>query len=387
MTMAASDATALAVAIENLPLVDHHVHGAFRREVSPARFEQSITESDRPAAKGASTFDSQAGFAILRWCAPILDLEPHAAPALYLERRAELGAAEVNRRLLRASGVGHYLVDTGYASDDLLSVSGMADVSGQHAAEIVRLESLAEGAAADGVTAMGFADAVRARLEARIREGAVGTKSIAAYRGGLDINPARPDDASVARAASSWLRRTEHSGNLRLDHPTLTAFLWWTAIDSARPLQIHTGFGDTDLDLLRANPLLLTDFIRLAEPSGTPIILLHCYPYHREAGYLAQMFPCVYFDVGEALNYVGSRARQVVGESLELAPFAKQLFSSDAWGPAEFHLIGARIWRRAMSAVIGGWVASGDWSAESALRVAGMIGAGNATRIYHLQDS
>jgi uncharacterized protein len=96
------------------------------------------------------------------------------------------------------------------------------------------------------------------------------------------------------------------------------------------------------------------------------------------------MFPHAYFDVGEALNYVGAQSRQVVAESLEVAPFGKQLYSSDGWGPAELHYLGARLWRRAMTAVTAAWVEDGDWSASDARRVAELIGAENARRIYPL---
>jgi hypothetical protein len=34
--------------------------------------------------------------------------------------------------------------------------------------------------------------------------------------------------------------------------------------------------------------------------------------------------------------------------------------------------------------VLGDWVADGEWSQEDALRVAEMIGSGNARRVYRL---
>ena len=58
------------------------------------------------------------------------------------------------------------------------------------------------------------------------------------------------------------------------------------------------GYGDRDIDLHRCNPLLLTALLRAIEPAGVPVMLLHNYPYHREAGYLAQVFPHVYMDAG-----------------------------------------------------------------------------------------
>ena len=92
----------------------------------------------------------------------------------------------------------------------------------------------------------------------------------------------------------------------------------------------------------------------------------------------------MYIDVGLAINHVGARATAVVAESLELAPFGKVLYSSDAWGPPELHYLGALLWRRATANVLGGWVDSGDWTVADAIRVAEMIGALNARRIYRL---
>ncbi len=367
-----------------LPLVDHHVHGATRGELTSESFEAMITESDRSRRPGQSSFDSQLGFALRRWCAPALDLEPHSRPSSYLARRRDLGAEEVNRRLLRASGVATFLVDTGFATAGLLTPDQMASVAGARAREVVRLEAVAEEVAAAGPDAAAYATAFEDRLAARLAAGAVGTKSIVAYRHGLDLEPTRPVPSEVTAAAGRWLRAVETAGSPRITDPVLLRHLLWAGIDAGLPLQIHTGFGDTDLDLHRSNPVLLTGFLRLAEPWGTPVVLLHCYPYHREAGYLAQMYPNVFFDVGEAVNYLGAQSAQLVAESLELGPFGKQLYSSDAWGPAELHYLGARLWRTAMARVLGRYVADGDWSLAEAKRVASMIGADNAAALYAL---
>jgi predicted TIM-barrel fold metal-dependent hydrolase len=375
---------ALSEHLDSLGLVDHHVHGAFRDDVTDERFEEAITESDRGRRHGHSAFDSQIGFALLRWCAPLLGLEPHASPNEYLARRRALGAEEVNRRYLRGEGSTAFLVDTGYRADDLLSPGEMAAIAGGNAHEVVRLEAVAEEVAQDGGDASGFPSRLAERLSARL-DVAVGTKSIVAYRHGFDLDPERPDAAAVVSAAGEWLSQLEAGGRPRLTHPTLLRHLLWSGIDAGLPLQLHAGYGDTDLDLHRANPLLLTEFLRLAEPSGTPVVLLHCYPFHREAGYLAHMFPHVFFDVGLALNYAGGHASTIVAESLEVAPFSKQLFSSDAWGASELHYLGARLWRNAMARVLGGLVESGEWSLGEARRVASMIGADNALALYRLE--
>ncbi|WP_197094024.1 amidohydrolase family protein [Nonomuraea sp. SBT364] len=371
--------TDLITELRDLPLVDHHVHGAGAHDLSRTAFEELITESDRPVPAWMTQFDSQLGHAILRHCAPLLGLEPHTSPEAYLARRARLGAGEVNRRLLGASGVAHYLVETGYRPGEILGPSGMAEVTGVPVDEVVRLEAVAEQVAASGVDAAGFARRFAETLAERTRT-ARAVKSVAAYRHGLDLDPAPPSAGEVTEAAGRWLA----GGGARLDEPVLLRHVIWAGIERGLPLQIHTGLGDPDLDLRRSDPLLLRGLIELAEPSGVPLLLLHCYPYHRQAGYLAHAYPNVYFDVGLGVHHSGAAGAALVAESLEVAPFAKLLFSSDAWGPAELHFLGAELWRRAMARVLGGFVADGEWSAAQAARVAAMVGAGNARRVYGL---
>ena len=79
-------------------------------------------------------------------------------------------------------------------------------------------------------------------------------------------------------------------------------------------------------------------------------MLLHTYPFQRTAGYLAQMFAHVYVDVGLAVNHTGAASDRIIAESLELAPFRKVLFSSDAWGLPELHLLGSWLFRRGLVA-------------------------------------
>jgi hypothetical protein len=376
----------LAAALDFPPLVDHHVHGAVGGDLTRSGFEQLITESDRPLPAGLSTFDSPLGFAIRRWCAPVLDLPEHADPAAYLDRRRELGADEVNRRFLRGSGTGRFLIETGYLAPGILGLAEMAELSGAAVDEVVRLESVAEEVAGTGVAAGDFTARYGELLAARTRD-AVGLKTVVAYRYGLDFDPARPSAQEVTAAAGAWLRRVDAGEPPRLADPVLLRQVIWAGIDRGLPLQFHVGYGDPDLRLHRADPLLLTEFLEKVEPHGVAVLLLHCYPYHRHAGYLAQAYPHVYFDVGLTVNYVGAAARQVVAEALELAPFAKILYSSDAWGPAELHYLGAVLWRRAIGQVLTERVDDGDWSHVDAARVATMIARDNALRVYKLDGS
>ncbi|NMH97417.1 amidohydrolase family protein [Pseudonocardia acidicola] len=374
----------LRAVVEALRLVDHHVHGAATGELDRAGFDDGLTESAWPAPEGTTHLDSQLGFAVRRWCAPVLDLPPHTEPDAYLARRKELGWTEVTRRLLTAAGVGCFLVETGYRAQQILTPEQMAQTCGATAAEVVRLETVAEDVAADGVDAAGFADRFAAVLDERARR-AVGLKSVIAYRHGLDFDPDPPGPGQVRAAAGRWLRRRQ-TGEERLADPVLLRHLLWTGVEHGLPLQFHVGFGDADLTLYRNDPSLMTGFLRRVQDRRVPVMLLHCYPYHRTAGYLAHVFPHVYCDVGLAVTYTGARSRAVVAETLEVAPFGKLLFSSDGWGPAELHHLGAVLWRRAVTAVLGEWVEWGEWSGADAVRVAQMVGSGNARRVYGLEE-
>jgi predicted TIM-barrel fold metal-dependent hydrolase len=370
----------LAEAVAGLQLVDHHVHGALRAAVDRPTFESMITEGPR-APSAATQFDSQVGFAIRRWCAPVLGLEPHAPADEYWARRCAMGEEEVNRRLLRAAGTDIYLIETGYLGDAVLTPEEHAAAAGAAAREVVRLETVAERLLERVDSGRAFvAEYPSALTEAT--HSAVGTKSILAYRFGFDVDPDRPSEADVAQAADRLLGSA--TDGVRVDDPVLLRHLLWCGVDRGLPVQLHCGYGDPDLDLHRANPLLLMPWLRRVESTGVPVMLLHNYPYHREAGYLAQVFDNVYFDTGLGINYVGSQSPQVIAESLEVAPFHKQLYSSDAWGPGELHFLGALLWRRGMSRVVGRWVQDGEWSRGDAERVLRLIGHENARRIYRL---
>ena len=363
------------------PLVDHHCHGVLYRDADEATLESLLSEGAGFA--GGSVFDSQAGFAFRRLCPPVLGLAPHAELAEYAARRAELGAAEVSKRFLQAAGLEALCVDTGYTPEPLTSPAELGAVSGATAHEIVRLEQVAEDVAAAGVDAAAFAEAVRSALATRTAD-AVGVKSIAAYRTGLDLDSGRPSDAEVTAAAGRWL--ADRSRPPRLADETLQRFLIWCGVDLRLPVQFHVGYGDSDVDLHRCNPLLLTPLLRAIEPTGVPVMLLHNYPYHREAGYLAQVFPHVYVDAGLATHNLGRRAPALLAEALELAPFGKFLYSSDAFGLPELYYLAAVLFRTALSGFLAAGLSEDLYSERTVVRLTRMLCADNAKRAYRLGD-
>ncbi|MFJ8603615.1 amidohydrolase family protein [Streptomyces shenzhenensis] len=370
-------------ALAGLPLVDHHCHGAVTADLAPAAFASLLTEGGARPGSGISAFDTPAGVAVRRHCAPLLGLPRHAPAADYLARRTALGWAEVNRRFLSAAVAGVFCVDTGYAPHPLTSPAELARAAGATAYEVVRLETVAEAVARAGVEPGEYARAFRAAAEQAVRRpGVVAVKSVAAYRTGFALDPARPADTEVTGAARRWL-----AAGGRLADPVLIRHLLWTAVDLGLPLQLHTGFGDDDIRLHRADPALLTDWLHLTR--GTvPVLLLHCWPYQRNAAFLAAVFEQVYLDVGLALHHAGpARARAILEEALEITPFRKLLYSSDAYGVAEFHLLGALCFRKGLAALLQDRVDADELSLTDALRIAAWTGRDNARRLYGLPAS
>jgi predicted TIM-barrel fold metal-dependent hydrolase len=112
--------------------------------------------------------------------------------------------------------------------------------------------------------------------------------------------------------------------------------------------------------------------------------LLHCYPYQRQAGWLAHVYPNVYVDVGLTVAKVGGRADVVLGEFFELAPFGKLLFSTDGYALPELYLVGAAQFRHSLAKLLDAWVSDGAIRADEADRLARAVGSGNAKRLYRL---
>lgn len=363
-------------------LVDHHCHGVVSTEPDRDAFELMATESDWPPTSASTIFDSPVGLVFRAVCAPLLGLPKHCDGDDYWARRTELGEEEVRRRLLAATGIDHYVVDTGFKGSAITPPDVLAAVTGATADEIVRLEALAEAIAPTSTAAAFVRDFDAAIAEAS--QTAVGFKTIVAYRFGLDFDPDRPSEAEVSAAADEWLRHSASDGDYRISHPVLLRHLIWRAVDEGKPIQFHVGYGDSDINLHRCDPTKMTEFIRRTRTSGASIMLLHCYPFVPEAGFLAQVYPHVYLDTGAASHYTGWSSHNLIRQSLELAPFDKVLFSSDAWGLPELYTAGVTVWRRGVSRLFDEWIAADEISSADAERYISWIASDNAQRVYRL---
>lgn len=372
-------------ATDDLALIDHHCHGLLAESPDDDGFRLLATEADHLSDPGLETLDSPFGLAIRRICAPLLGLPRHVPVQEYIERRRELGGAAVNDALMSSGDFGLLLVDSGFVASPVMTPPEMQAALGIPALEIVRLERIAEQVAPSTTAATFITDFRAALADAAVD--AVGFKSIVAYRYGFDISPEAPSENAVVQAAGEWLAEAERSGSYRLGHPIILQHLLWEAIPYGMPIQMHTGYGDSDIQLFRADPSRATRFFEATRTSGAKFTLLHCYPFIRESAILSQVFPHVYCDVGVVTHYLGPSAGTAVRQVMEIAPFNKVLFSTDAYGLAEHYAVSAVAWRRHLGTLLDEWIAD-DWTtADGARGIARRIGVENARRIYRLETA
>jgi uncharacterized protein len=119
---------------------------------------------------------------------------------------------------------------------------------------------------------------------------------------------------------------------------------------------------------------------------GVPIVLLHAaYPFTREAGFLAAVYPQVYVDFGLAVPML-SRAgmRFAVAGLIELSPLSKVMASTDAHMIPELFYLGARWARRVVGEILEGAVQDGDLTFPEADRAAAAILKNNPAHLYGL---
>ena len=367
------------VEVADLDLVDHHCHGVSAAPLDNDAFGSLLTEGGRDMLGAIDPVASPLGLAIRSLCAPVLDIDPHAPIEESVKRRSALGEDNVARRMLAGAGLSDLLIDTGYLPDQVLTPAAMEELGRFRTHEIVRIEAVAEEALASAGST-GFIDEFARTLGDRARS-AVGLKSIVAYRAGLDIDAERPCLTTTSEALACW------SPGSRIEDAVLLRHCLWVGVDLAEeldiPIQLHSGFGDRDLDLWRSDPTRFTPWLRRV-PSSVKIFSLHCWPYHRQAAFLAAVFPNVYLDTGALNTHAALGYDRILAETLDIAPFEKVLYSSDALGLPELYYIGSVRFRSAISRLLDDWQRRGFCSRSDAVEVAGAIGRGNARRIYRL---
>lgn len=220
-----------------------------------------------------------------------------------------------------------------------------------------------------------------------LSENVVAFKSIAAYRGGLKIDPL----VSKQSAEEGLLRNLSSGSPVRITDKSLGDIIFLRGLEVATscgiPMQLHTGFGDTDLDLRLANPLHLRPILEDKRFLESRLVLLHAsYPFSKEASYLASVYSQVYLDFGLAVPKLSVHGmRTAISELLELAPLNKVMFSTDGYAFPETYFLGVKCTREILLHVLSEACTQGDLLFEEALKAADDILQSNAVAFYKLE--
>jgi hypothetical protein len=226
----------------------------------------------------------------------------------------------------------------------------------------------------------------QAVADALEQEGYRGVKSIIAYRTGLDISPLSrtPDQGMQALDA---IRRGIGGQAMKKLRDHLLCRSLELCMEYDVPMQIHTGMGDFEVNLVLCRPALLMDLLRFPAFRACRVLLVHSgYPYHAEAGYMANVLPRVYCDISEGIPFAGNAARRIIAEVLEMTPLSKVVYGSDGYGAPEVNYIGAKLGKRALSQALQDLVDAGMLSPDEAQDAAALILSGNARQLYRLDQ-
>jgi hypothetical protein len=369
--------------------VDHHCHLLRRGPagLEPNEFRACFTESRDARVLADHVPNTPLYRLLLRRLAPVFGCPPDEAAILTARRMLE--PARYARELIELSGTGMMLLDTGFAGEDTLTFQEQQAIVPVPQREVVRVETLAEELVGQYRRPEDWLDAVRGALTEAVRRGAVGVKTIVAYRASLRL---RWPDHDLVRAEYAslrqFLRASGRGSRARLTgDPLCHALVFVAAEECARlgvPLQVHCGMGDTDTDLAEGSPLGLRPLLVHERFRELRVVLLHCYPFHREAAYLCSVFGGVYMDLSLAVWMAAADGARAVREVVGLCPWTKLLYATDASRLPEVYLIAAELHRDALADAFGELVTRQLLTMDEALAAGKHVLAGNARKLYRV---
>ena len=369
--------------------MDHHCHPLRRGSapLEPDQFRACFTEATDPRVLAEHVVNTPLYRLLLRRLAPFFGCQPTEAAILTARRMME--PASYARELLELSGNGLMLVDTGFGGDDTLTLAEQQEMLPIPQREIVRLETLAEGLVAGCRRPEDWLDAVRGALAAAVARGAVAVKTIVAYRASLRV---RWPDHQEVRTAYTELRRSARAsrGGRRprlAGNPLCHSLVLVAARECARlrvPLQVHCGIGDPDEDIAESSPVGLRPLFVDERFTDLQVVLLHCYPFHREAAYLCSVHAGAYMDLSLAVWLAASDGARAMREVVGICPWSKLLYATDASRLPEVYLVAAELHRDALAEAFGELVSRQLLTLEEARDAGRQVLAGNAGKLYRV---
>lgn len=376
----------------DIPAIDQHAHNLLKPEaIADRAYAAAFTEAHHPDIINNHVCHTLFYRRSLRDMADLLKCKPQESEVL--NTRDNLGLEKLTETCFNAANLDTVLLDDGFLPEQILPWQWHEQFVPVR--RLLRIEDVAQNLIPQVNSFEEFWDKFRAEIDPPPPE-VVGFKSISAYRTGLEIKPVKLSvvkyqfNQVIPKGLREKNKQKTQGKPPRLSDKSLIDFLVIETLEVAAkhkiPIQFHTGFGDTDLDLRQANPLYLRFLLEDNRFRDAPIVLLHAsYPYTREAAYLASVYPNIYIGFGLAIPSLSvAGMRNVVSQLMELAPISKLMYSSDAHLIPDLYYLGAKWGRKVLDQVLDESVKNGDLTAKEADEIAVAVLRGNANRVYHL---
>ena len=372
--------------LDHIPILDHHAHLLFREEVwRSTPLEAYLSEASDPVMLEHFVADTVTARRGVRELAGFYGCEPIRDEVL--KARARWNLADLAKKMFVQSNISQVLIDDGVWPEAMIGLEDFSGMTGVPVRRVLRCEfELAKLVETSSSVADLFENFERLLRE--VAPSLIGLKSIIAYRTGLDIQHHSAHDLELA---FTDLKRDLEPGKVpRVNEKSLLDEMLWTALrvakDTNLPMQFHTGYGDPDLDLRLANPLHLRPIFESRDLAGVKVVMLHCYPFVKEAGYLASVYPGAFMDLGLTIPYMSTHAMLTsVLEAFHLAPMTKILFSTDASRTPELYWLAARQGRRIIGRALEQLKNDDDLTFFEAEWAASQILNANARDVYGLE--
>jgi uncharacterized protein len=204
-------------------------------------------------------------------------------------------------------------------------------------------------------------------------------KSVSAYRSGLKI------DKTNLKIAEEDYNNQKSKKSLRIESKALIDLIVNTALEIADknsfPFQFHTGFGDRDVFLPNANPVLLTT--QIEKYKNVKFILLHSgWPYYKETAFLSAIYENAWIDLSLMIPFLTCGISVALKEIFGIAPLNKILFATDAFTFPEIFWIAVKLGKKNIGELFDMLYKNGYLNAKSIDKYAFDIFYNNSKTLY-----
>jgi predicted TIM-barrel fold metal-dependent hydrolase len=331
-------------------VIDDHVH-PFPLEYTPFEPEDITLDVNRDEAAAQRRRSLAPGRLALHLMqvrlGALLGVDPDEA---IVARNEKASAHWVRwlRRLFDDADINGMVIDEAVGPTEQPALSSYAEAAGRPIWHMTRIDPLVDHLIEAGASAADIVAGVERYMADAAADGCVAYKTILAYRSGLAVD-ATVDLETAQRSLNSDLPVRRRGKALR-DLVLRTAL--GRAADLGKPMQIHTGFGDSEVRLAESDPTLLEELLRSPEGAAATVVLIHgSFPWHQKAAYFAATKPNVWVELSLSNLFAPVGTAQRLVETLDIAPAGRILLGTDGHGVPETHWFAARAlhdgWREA----------------------------------------